>query len=400
MIATPTTPYTALFLRQVRNGLEYALASVRRVNELDEPTRNHALSVIELGVKHPDLWQPTRELLFLIAPLIEQAGGREDWIPFLEMGVMKATRYGDLEAVGEFHFQLGLLFQLLGDYDQIEPHYRASADAFKKLPDTERHGRTLNRWAFAALTSAVKVELAMQLVERAEQLVQSAVEKGYSYMVRGEKARREKQPGVTYEWFAKSWEYWETVGNLRYIAWGLTNLGVSLNGIKQYEEGRDILHRAVGYFDLIHDPAYHSVALHNLGIAYYFLGNPQQALVYYHEALTVFRRLNRGHPLAMLYNAMGKSYKALGQWKQAYRSYELACEVFKQLNDVAQIANVMSNIAEIMEAEKRFTDAIELLRKALALLERHKGIASYKHYHTMILSDLERIEGQHKGSDS
>jgi tetratricopeptide (TPR) repeat protein len=394
MTTTLSDPYQQIFLRQVRNGLEYALASVRRVNQLDEPTRNHALSILELAFKHPDLWHPTRELLFLLAPLMEQAGWREEWIPFLELGVVHATEHADPEAVGECHFHLGLLYKLMGDYEQTEPHYRASAAAFETLPDPERQGRTLNRWAFAALTSAVKVDFAMQMVERAEQLVQSAVEKGYSYMVHGEKAMREKKPKVTYEWFVKSWEYWETAGNLRFIAWGLTNLGVSLNGLRRYEEGRDILHRAVGYFDLIHDPAYHPVALHNLGIAYYFLGNPQQALVYYHEAIPVFRRLNRGFPLASLYNAMGKSYKALGQWKKAYRSYELACEVFKHLHDVAQIANVMSNIAEVMEAEERFTEAIEILRNALALLERHKGIASYQHYHAMILSDLERIEGQ------
>lgn len=393
MTETPSSSrYSDIFLRQLLNSLRYAIGQVRGKKLLDESTRNHALTNADLGLQQPKAWGCTRDLLLLLAPLMEQAGWREEWIPFLERAIEQATDRGDLEMVGECHFYLGQLYQLLGNYDRIEFHYHRSAELFAALGDAERQGRTLNRWAYATLTTIIRVELALSLLAEAESLVRSPEERGYACTVRGTKAKRDNTPSIAHAYFLEALAHWEPLNNPRLMAWGLNNLGTALSDLKRYEESIETFHQALEYFALTIDPAYQAIALQNLGIAYYHLQQPQKALHYYQDAITVIRQSNRGHPLAMLYNAMGKSYLALKQYAQARVAYELAIEIFSQNQDIAQVVNVMSNLGELSGAQGKWAECRRILLEALALIDQHRTIPSYHFYRAMLIADLEMLD--------
>lgn len=392
MTETPSpNPYSDIFLRQLLNSLGHATENVRGKNTLDETTLDHALNVANLGLQHPRAWKCTRDLLLLMAPIMEQAGAREDWIGFLERGVERATEWEDIEALGEYHSQLGLLYRLMADYEATQYHYQASVTAFADLADPERHGRSLNRWAYAIINLSDNVDFTRELVTQAEQLCHTSEERGYSFLVRGEIASRQSDHETTFNQFKLSLECWKPTNNLRLIAWGWVNLANACVWLRDYQTAFAHLQIAFDYFVQIYDPANHATALATMGVTYFHLGNPQEALKCYAEAMPVLHRTKRGRALGVIYNAVGKSYTATGDWKSAHEFYHLAKDIFHQLPDIGEVANVLSNMGETYQAAGEIELARATFIYAQRLLEQNSNIPSYHRYKKMIQSDLDNL---------
>lgn len=387
-----SSSYSDIFLRQLINSLGHATENVRGSLILDKITRDHALTVANLGLQHPRAWECTRELLLLLAPLMEQSGAREDWIGFLERGVERAREREDVEALGEYHSELGLLYRLMADYEATQHHYQASVDAFAALPDPERHGRSLNRWAYAIVNLSDQVEFAQKLLTQAEQLCHTLEERGYSFLVRGEIATRHGDYETMFNEFKNSLECWKDINNIRFLAWGWANLASSCIWLRDYHTAFAHLQIALDYFVQIYDPAHHATALANMGVAYYHLGNPQEALKYYAEAMPILRRTKRGRALGVIYNAIGKSYTQIEDWKNAHESYRLAKDIFHQLPDIGEVVNVLSNIGETYQAAGETELARATLIHAQTLLDQNPEIPSYHRYKKMIQSDLDNLK--------
>lgn len=393
MTETPSpTPYSDIFLRQLLNSLGHATENVRDILILDDITREHALNVADLGLQHPRAWECTRELLLLLAPLMEQSGAREDWIGFLERGVERATEREDNEALGEYHSHLGLLYRLVANYEATQYHYQASVTAFAGLHDSERQGRSFNRWAYAIVNLSDNVDLTRELVTQAEQLCQTPEERGYSFLVRGEIASRKSDYETTFTQFKLSLECWKPTNNLRYIAWGWVNLATACVWLRDYQSSFDHLQIAFDLFMQIYDPAHHATALATMGVTYYHLGKPQEALKCYAEAMPVLHRTKRGRALGVIYNAVGKSYYAIGDWKNAHEFYHLAKDTFHQLLDIGEIVNVLSNMAETYQAAGEIELARATLLHAQRLLDQNPDIPSYRYYNKMVQTDLDNLE--------
>lgn len=393
MTETPSPlPYSDIFLRQLLNGLRYAIEEVRGTLILDETTRDYALNVANLGLQHPRAWECTRELLLLLAPIMEQAGAREDWIGFLERGVERATEREDIEALGEYHSQLGLLYRLMADYEATQYHYQASVTAFAGLGDPERHGRSLNRWAYAIVNLSDNVDFTRELVTQAEQLCHTPEERGYSFLVRAEIATRHSNYETMFNEFKNSLECWKHTNNLRLLAWGWANLASSCILLRDYQTAFAHLQIAFDYFVRIYDPAHHATALANMGVTYFHLGKPQEALKCYAEAMPVLHRTKRGRALGVIYNAVGKSYTATGDWENAHEFYRLAKDIFHQLPDIGEVVNVLSNIGETYQAAGETELARATLIHAQTLLEQNPEIPSYHRRKKMIQSDLDSLK--------
>jgi hypothetical protein len=146
-------PYAARFKQLLSRSAVVARHHVE-VEGADTPisnaARERAQNVLSYTLKEAEAWTATRDLLLVMAPKMEMAGYRTDWLPYLEDAVVQSQRQGDQTAEAALQFQCGYLYRLVSNYPQAQTYLRASAAHYAALGDAEGQARTLNQLAYLA----------------------------------------------------------------------------------------------------------------------------------------------------------------------------------------------------------------------------------------------------------
>jgi tetratricopeptide (TPR) repeat protein len=381
----PSPPsYSDIFLRQVINSLRYAIDSVRGKTVLDESSRDHALHNVKLGLEHPQAWSCARELLLLLAPIMEQAGWREDWIPYLEMGLTQSVTFSDWKATGDCHFWLGFLWQRIGKYAKAETHFQSSAEAFEVIEDITGKGRGLMRMAHAVVQQR-RFQEGNILAERAYLLVEgSPLERGYYYLILENIARERQDHEHSYQLAVSCLAEWRKTNNSRFIGWGLSNLAVTLFRTERYLEAEDYYLQALDCLIQVEDPIHIAIVEFSLGSISLMRGNYLNALKWYSSFEATMRIINELPQLAQVTNSIGMAYHGLGAWEHAEEFYLESIALFEQLGNLPWAANTRDNLALTYVAQQYYLKAIVVLKKGLDDLESNPDDASFAHFHAML----------------
>ena len=374
--------YGVVFREHVRRSVRRALADARATEAgLPAEQREQALQTLTFALDATDAWPEARDLLVALAPKLEQAGWRDELVPFLLRGIEVSQTAGDGAAQAELRLQLGMVYLVLGKLDEARSDLIASAAGFAGLHDRSSQARALNRAAYVARLQRRFPE-AKEWVEAAADLIEPGeAEQAYGDFVTACIAVDEQDWVRAQAGFRQALAGWERHGDSTMIARSLTNLGTALRGGGQTEEAAACFERAIGLMQRPGDEINVASTRVNLGNVYWTTGQPARALEHYRAAEQVFRQAHDQLRLARVSTNMGLAYTDLGQWDNAAAAFDASIDYHRALGNLRGVANAMDALGVVYRAQSHHATAKATFREALALLETlagQPGVASLR----------------------
>lgn len=330
--------------------------------------REQALHTLSYALNVEDIWPETRALLLALAPKMEQAGHRDDWLPYLDSGIEQCQRLGDVPAEAALHWHKGVVLELRCLYDDAREELSFSVAQFAAVGDSRNQARALNKLANVARLQR-QVHEAERLVETAMVLLEpDDTERAYGLIVMGAMALDACQWPAAADYFSQAIDVYRASGDQRMLAWSLTNLGVAQRKLKDYQRAIACYHEAIAVFEKVHDPV-HRAAVHiNLGNVFLKVGNVDEALASYRQAEPVFYQVRDNLHLAFAYVNIGMACRLLGRWREAERALSTSIDLLGGLNRPKKIANCREELGLTYQAQGRTAEAITQYEQALDAL--------------------------------
>lgn len=368
--ASPTPRFFTTLLACFANALTYLLHQFQNYGASIPPVEERAwlIHLLPLALQLPALWSLTSQVLVKAAPKMEQAGHRRDWLPIVEQGLETSHRLGDRATAAEMELQAGMLYQLLGEYEQATAALSTSADTFAALGDHHNQARALNRWAYVARLQRRYAD-AMQVAQQALGLLApTAAECGSSHTVLGAVALDFQRWDEAIHHFQQSLAHWQPSGNQRMRARRLRDLGPALRAQQRYSEALACYEQAIELFGEIGDALQQAVTRTNLGVVYTELGQPDQAIQLYRQAEPIFRQSYDERQLAMLLNNLALAYQAQQQMTLAETTYHQSMACWQTVGDRVALVTVMDGLGTLYLEQQDYAKALAMFQQAYTLL--------------------------------
>jgi tetratricopeptide (TPR) repeat protein len=385
----PTTSLThqppdeaAQFVANIMRSVQAALTRVQRdeTPTLTELTRARALHVLTFALKLPAAWSLTCQLMLALAPKLEQAGYREEWLPYLQRAMHLSEQRQDQAMSAEFLFLLGHLHRLRGEFALAQQQLTQSVALFEALRNDYGQARALNQLAYLAwlqhrdseaetLANAALALLAPEDAERATSL--SAL--GMAAINQGHWQEAEQYHRTALEL--------RTRHNLqRERAWSLQNLGYSLRGQGDFAGALACYEEAMAKLEELGDRANWAIVRMNMGIVYSLQKEPQRALATYAEAEQVFRQIGDQWYVAKVLVNQGIDYMGLREWTKAEWVLRHSANLFEQIGELSEHLNALDGVAMTRQGQGFYEEALALFRTVKCRLPEIEGT----HYHRML----------------
>jgi tetratricopeptide (TPR) repeat protein len=385
--------YGDLFVEYMAGGLQMSLTRIQAESRLlTDADRQQAWHTLSYALDIDRLWPLSCALLLALAPKLEQAGYREEWLVFLTTGIERARAYGDRPSLAELAYHAGLIERYLSRYGQAHAHLSESAALSAQLGHYARQGRTLNQLAYVEYERA-HYRVAEELAQRALALPQlpqleHAMAQGILGLTANEDGRYED--AITHHRHAL--EIRRQAGDRRTMAWSLQNIGYAYRRQGQADEAILYLNEAAEILSALNDTYHHAIVLLNLGSSYIEAGQPDEAIEPLLRARQVFIQLGATRMLANTYVSLGNEYSDLGDIDSAIQHYRLAVEHFGQIASLGDQLNAQFGLANAL-LEKGENNAAE--ENLLAIEARLPSIANnpfhYNYLSIRVPSQLERV---------
>lgn len=381
MAMTSSSAASDIFQAYIAQNMRYALSKVEELDDTlpTEDEREMLLHALTFGLESPAAWPQTRRVLLLLAPKMEQGGYRGEWITFLEQGVRASQERRDLETEGELRLQLGIILQLLSQYDAADEQLAASLSCFVALGSRRDEARVLNRQAWVARRKR-QFERAEELLEAAlERLGEEDDQRAYALLVLGSVRLDQQRWDEAITLDQQALTTWEKIDDLRMQAWTQTNLGVAFWRSGHFEQAAAHLQRALGLFAQVDDPVHRAVAAMNLGGVFIDLNQPQAALEHFLQAEKTFRDTQEQFRLAKICNNIGHAYLELGQPKSAIDALERSIQYWNQIKgyDLRRL-NALLSLGIAHRKCGHFPKAVSVLSQAQNLLSTIENEPKYQ----------------------
>lgn len=372
--------YASLFRQYIGRSVHMAQEQVAQSRSgLSDEERDQALHVFQFALDVPELWPETCNLLLALAPKLEQAGFRRDFVPFLEDGIAACQEKEDWATQAELECHQAMVLLAMGQMQDVRTLLTSSAQHAAAANDPQRQAAALNRQAFVERLQQHDVQAAALVAEARTLLTPGDSEWAYSNFVLGCLALDRSDWPAAQEYFQQSLEGWQRHDNQVMSARNLVNLGLVLRNSGQHEHAIAVFTSAIDLMTEIGDTANAAAARMNLGNVYLNLQRFPEAQEQYEQAEHVFRmtldhlRLGKA-TLNLALIAMNQQ-----QWEQARVKFAAALDLYHSLGDRRGAANALDGIAECYLVEARDIEAEQAASSALAELdgmEDHPGNAA------------------------
>lgn len=365
----PDSPYVALFRQYIQRSTQATLAAVQTAGPaLRAEQREQSLHTLDFAFELPEAWPDTRDLLLLLAPKLDQAGMRQDAIPYLQRGIERCQTAGDLAGQAGMELLLGTLLATLGRMDQARSLTSASAAHFEAVGDRHHQARALNSLAY--------LDHLQQHGDRAAQLVQQAMslvtpedtETSHSHFILGRLAVDSRDWPAALHHSEQALAGWRRHDNPVMMARSLANLGTAQRGAGQVAAAVASFTQAIALMGELDDPVNQAITRMNLGNLYWAVGQPQQAMAHFVQAEPVFRQAQDQQWLARINTNMGVVHVQLGQWQQAHVALTTAIDLNRMIGDRRAAANALDSLGELHLRQGRPAAAMTCLEQAIAEL--------------------------------
>ncbi|MBV7333600.1 tetratricopeptide repeat protein [Chloroflexi bacterium TSY] len=383
-----------LFRHYILKNLESALSSVKASKDagLSDEIRERALHSLDYGLEVAEAWPLVRKLLLRIAPKMEQAGYRNKWIEYLEIGTRQSRSLQDVSTEGKLCFHAGYLCRLKGDLPRAQDKFSVSLHCSKETIDIKGQAAVHNQYGYIARLQD-RYDEARNYVERALNLsVLDDPERAFSYFVLGTVAQAEGDCVSAENYHRISLNIYTALHDDRRIAWSLQNLGIALYGQCNYAEARACYEQAIKILTLVQDPINLSIVKMNLGIVYYSQEQWDQALTLYKSAEPIFRRSYDQLRLAQIYTNMALVYRSLEKWDEAENFCLSSIELWQKMNRTKSQLNTMDELGLVYLGQKQVQKAVETFEKAISILSQIGYDPSYARIRKLLTVHLTEAE--------
>lgn len=362
-VADRPNPHAARFKEFLVRGVMVAHQRIAVEGDdapLSDGARDRAQNVLRYALAEDEAWAATRELLLTLAPKMEIAGYREDWLQYLLAGLAQSQRLGDAQAEAALLFQCGYLHRLMSNHAEAQTMLSASAARCAGLQDTQGQARALNQWAYLAWQQS-QYDPALALAQSAFDLLDDAdPERGTSLSVLGLVALRRRQWQAAEEYHRQALSVRTEHAQRRQIAWSLQNLADALRGQGDLETAATYFEEAIALSTEIDDPLHRAIIQMNLGIVRQQQDQIDQALALYTRAESCFRRVADQLNLAKTLVNQGVSYLTLNQWQKAETTLRESANLFQQLNDQGEYLNALDGVGISALAQGDYAKALAI----------------------------------------
>lgn len=385
--------YPTTFHTYICRTIELALTNVRATaGLLPDAVRKQALHALSYALGLDAAWPVTRELLLVMAPKMEQAGHRTDWMPYLEQGITAGERLGDWPAVAEYQLQLGMLYRMISQFETAKAWLSRSVANFAQAADGPNQARALNELAWVEHLQHRYAEATAHVEQALGLLPGDHPECGMSYRVLGMIAIFQKKWEEAELLHLKALVIFEQQGHQRRIAWGLQNVATALTNQHKFIAAFEYYQKAANTLLVMNDIYNWGIVQMNLGLAYLYSKNPELALSYLVDAENVACQLNNLFQLAGIKTNQGLVYLALKDYLKAENAFLSAVNSYTKLGDERWRLNAIDGLAMAYLAQKQFTQAVEVLEVALQDLPRIKAMPNYAYLSKSLNEHLQQAK--------
>ncbi|MCB0061974.1 MAG: tetratricopeptide repeat protein [Caldilineaceae bacterium] len=368
-----------LFNNYIIAGVEASLARVRAAEYVvPEADRQQAWQILSFALKVDEAWPVTRELLLELAPKMEMAGFREEWIPYLEQGLYYAKCVGDGQVAAGCELQMGILYRLMSQYEEAHQLIQASVVQFVKQNHAVGQANALNELAWLAhlqhhYAAAEKyVEQAIALSTSDQQVLANA------RRIQGMIAIGNRQWTEAVDLHHQALTLFQQLDDKRKSAWSIQNIGYALNELGRLDEAESYLRQAIERLQMLNDSYHLAIAKMNLANVLVNQGNATPAHELFVAAQQVFEthgdRLNQ----ARVQTNLGIVLLDLQVYSDSQARFRIAARLYEDLGDQIWHINALDGLVMALTSNRQYSDAIEIADKGLALLPNIYGTAYYE----------------------
>jgi tetratricopeptide (TPR) repeat protein len=372
-----TTPepnhYRARFVALADRTLQHLLTEIQASGDAlpDAEIRERAMYALGQAISQPSLWPTVRQMLTAMAPRMEQAGHRDEWIELLEAALARSQAEADRAGEAILYYHLGTLYRLQARYADANLASTTSAEHYTNLGDTNGRAMAQSRHAYLAWTQRDferARSLAEDVLSQAAEQPEAEDARAYSHLVLGVLGIEFHRWQEAHDQSQSAYLLWNQRGNRRLAATALSNQALALQQMQRYEEAIEIYRQVLELYGAIKDATGWAIAQMNLGILHRRQRSYDAALACYRQAEEIFRRTDSTLLLARIYNNEGKVYCDLGQWQEGETAYLLSIQRWQTLNNVPEQINTLDNLIDLLISQKRYEEAKLRLGEATVLL--------------------------------
>jgi tetratricopeptide (TPR) repeat protein len=189
------------------------------------------------------------------------------------------------------------------------------------------------------------------------------------------------------QYYLKANNYFEQLGNRKYVALTLSNLAMTARGLKKYTSAFEYLKKGLALQYIIKDSFGIANSLQGIGIVFDLLTNSDSALWYYNKALAINKIKNYKLNIAENLTNIGIIYKDIGKYEDAYFSLKESLSLFKELKRTMNAYSSELNIGELfcnapdsffskktIPLSQRYTKAGLLFKKIISYAKESEDI--------------------------
>ena len=375
-------PYLDRFKELLVRGAAVAQARIDAEGPtapISDDARERAQNVLSYTLKEATAWRAARDLLLTMAPKMEAAGYRQEWLAYLNDGLWQSEQQGDQAALAALQFQCGSLHRLLSNHEQAHALLSASIAYCAAAGETAGQARALNQLAYLAWQQH-RHEEAERFAQAALQIVgETSLERAMSLSALGlvayNRSRYTEAEKYHYEALLLRTDH----NAQKEMAWSLQNLGLNAAEQGKYEVAVEYYTRALTLLDKVYDPAHRAIVQMNLGGTYYRQKAYAQALDILNPVEQELRRLSDELNLAKLLTTKGLCYLAQQHWAFAQDAFRTSADLFHRIGDFSWYLNAYDGLGISYLERAQYAQALAIFETIVAQLPQIEGTPAHKH---------------------
>jgi tetratricopeptide (TPR) repeat protein len=377
--ASAGTTYGALFARYLAEGLRHSLARVQEdPHKTPDEVRVQAWHLLSFALRVPGAWSITADLLLALSPKMLQAGYREQWLAYLEEGLVYSRAAGDVSTAAALQLEIGELLRHLGRLDAAEACFREAQAVFLAAADALQ----------AAVAQVCLANLAFLREQWAEALslceeVLAAVPQTHYVRARALfVAAHVRTSLLEYQaaddLYGSAQRAWEILRQRQWAVLCRQNRAWLAAQRNELELARRLYAEALADFRALNVLHSQGVVYLDWGVTEYCAGNFTAALDLYLKAEKIFRDLDDVRCLAMTCNNIGLLYRDQKQWELAEPHYIESVRLWRLLGATLARISVEIGWARLVWERGNTECALETYARLLEELSHTERNAEHR----------------------
>lgn len=387
-----------LFKEHVQRSILHVLKRISSTARPVESDLGLVQHILIYALDIPQAWLTVRTLILAVAPQMEQAGYRDEWIDYLEKAINLSRNAKDTEAEAELTLQKGRIHQLRGNFDTARSCFEASCQLFETLGHATGLARALNRVAFICCMTE-QFDTSIALSHRALNLLaDDDPNRAAHYNVLGRVAYLTRDWSTATHYYTKALTIRERQDDKRLVGYNLRDLSAALGEQGRIEEAIHCCQKSIVLLGEVGDPIQQATCRINLGTLY-LTEQPIKALACFEFVKPLFHKIRDELNLAIIYTNIGVAHRLSGEWWQAERALQTAIGYWTPLNRGFFLLNAWEELG-VTQMQQGKSEAIATFKQALEMMSKLSETPSLLHLKNKLLMHLAEAQMKLEGSSS